>query len=366
MSHLDEGMLHELLDGELSPDNARAARAHLATCAECRALYQEAKEFFDESNRLVTTLDAESGTTARLPATDRESFRAPLRRRLPLHTLAWAASIFLAISLGYYGSDFRRHASVAARRMADSAISPSGNLESLPGTALKDSLSVADGRTAPPAATGAAPTAVNERQKARPATPPAPVGRPVPMRTDQAAGGRAEPAATPAEDRLSGQAESVAADRRLAEADQMAQGAVAQSAPPAAPLNAAAKAAAPAPAPLFRKIPMEQAVSTLGGTIRLIEGLTPERVETVGGQLVTGARPDLPVVRVIYLDPPRREIWLDQQHGVGGAPAGVDTILVPSPNGAQSLQWRPASGEWLSLTGFLTADSLKALARRVK
>jgi hypothetical protein len=365
MSHLDEGMLHELLDGELSPDDARAARAHLATCAECRVLYQEAKEFFEESERLVTALDGARELGSRRPAVPPSRLARP-RRRLPLHTLAWAASIFLAISLGYYGSDFRRKTSAEATKLADTAVSPSGNLELLPGAALKDSLPVADARTAPPAAAETAPTAIKQRRQAQPATPPPPVGRPVPMRTDQAAGGRAEPAAPPEEDRLRGHAENVAADQRLAEADQGAQGAVAQSAQPAAPLNAAAKVAAPSPAPLFRKVPMEEAVSTLGGTIRLIGGLTPERVETVGGQLVTGARPDLPVVRVIYVDPPRREIWLDQQHGVGGMPAVADTILVPSPNGAQSLQWRPAPGEWLSLTGFLTADSLKALARRVK
>lgn len=281
-----------------------------------------------------------------------------------MHTMAWAASIFLAISLGYYGSDFRRKTSEVAAKLADTAGLPSGNSEPLPGASLKDSLAAADVRTAAPAATETAPTTIKERRQVPPAAPPAPVGRPMPMRADQAAGARAEPAVPPAEDRLRAQAENAAADRRLAEADQSAQGVVGAASQVVAPLNEAAKAAAPTP--LFRKVPMEEAVSTLGGTIRLIGGLTPERVETVSGQLVTGARPDLPVVRVIYLDPPRREIWLDQQHGVGTTPAGADTILVPSPNGAQSLQWRPAPGEWLSLTGFLTADSLKALARRVK
>jgi putative zinc finger protein len=354
MSHLDEGMLHELLDGELSADAARSARAHLTTCADCRALYEEAREFFEESNRLVTALDGPRALESRPPALP----PSRLRRGLQLHTLAWAASIFLAISLGYYGSDFRRKTSGEAAKLADSAMSPSGNLESLPGGA--------DGKSALPAATETTPTALKERRQAQPAIPPAPVGRAVPMRTDQAVGARAEPPQPPEADRLRGQADNLAASRGLAETDQVAQEAVAQSAPPAAPLNAAARAAAPAAAPLFHKVPMEEAVRTLGGTIRLIGGLTPERVETVSGQLVTGARPDHLVVRVIYLDPPRREIWLDQQHEVGSSPAGADTILVPSPNGAQSLQWRPASGEWLSLTGFLTADSLKALARRVK
>jgi hypothetical protein len=347
MSHLDEGMIHELLDGELSPGDARAARAHLAACAQCRALYEEAMGFFEESDRLVAALDGGEAAIARHSAVP------PSRpsRGLPLRTLAWAASIFLAISLGYYGSDFRR--STAGKRV-DQPESP-----------IAQSAAPAETKAPPKQPTTPAPKP--EPRREAPATPSAAANQPTPAGLrDSAERVDAEGAVAPSPDRLRGQVSGGAADRRLAESDQAAPASEAPALQPAASMNAAAKAAAQVPTPAFRPVPMEEAVRQLGGTIRLIEGLTPERLETGSGQLVTGARPDQPVVRVIYLDPPRREIWLDQQHETGPATGMGDTILVPSPGGGQSLQWRPAPGEWLSITGFLTADSLGALARRVK
>jgi hypothetical protein len=355
MSHLDEGMLHELLDSELSPADARAARAHLAACAECRALYEEARSFFEESERLVTALD--SG----LAVPFRPSAVPPSRpsRGLPLRTLAWAASIFLAISLGYYGSDFKRRSAEKQGVRLETAASPAQPAESV-AAAAKGQVTASGG-----------PAQESEQRRDAPAAPAVAAKQPTPAGlNDSAAGFRAEGAVAQSADRLKRQAHEGVADRRLAEADQGAPAREAPAPQAAASLNAAAKAAAPAPvpsgAPAFRRIPMEEAVRQLGGTIRLIEGLTPERVESGSGQLVTGARPDPSVVRVIYLDPPRREIWLDQQHGTGPVAAAGDTILLPGHGGGQSLQWRPAPGEWLSLTGFLTADSLGALARRVR
>jgi hypothetical protein len=351
MSHLDEGMLHELLDGELSPADARAARAHLAACTECRALYEEARKFLQESDKLVTALDGGRVVTSRPPALP------PSRpsRGLPLRTLAWAASIFLAISLGYYGSDFKRRSAEKQSVQLEAAASPAQPPESV--------TAAAKGQVTPSSESVQEP----EQRRDAPAAPSVASKQPAPSGLiDSAAGFRAEGAVAQSADQLRRQANGGVADRRLAEADQGAPAREEPAPQAAASLNAAAKAAAPTAAPAFRRIPMEEAVRQLGGTIRLIEGLTPERVEAGSGQLVTGARPDLSVVRVIYLDPPRREIWLDQQHGTGPAAAAGDTILLPGHGGGQSLQWRPAPGEWLSLTGFLTADSLEALARRVR
>jgi hypothetical protein len=362
MSHLDEGMIHELLDGELPPDEARAARSHLVTCAECRALYEEAKEFFAESERLVAALDASDGLVSRPPAIPRPtgSPLGPSRpsRGLPLRTMAWAASIFLAISLGYYGSDFRNRAKSKEEAPANVVVAPPQQPENAP--------AVAEPPAAPPSA-ATSPTGQERRKQAAPAEKL--------QRTDQlaakdldksATGFRAESTASVAQGRVEAQAENETDLRSNAVADEAAPSPQAAGLSAAAAPSVAAKVAGQAQPPPFRRIPMEEAVRQLGGTIRLIEGMTPDRVETGSGQLVAGARPGLSLVRVIYLDPPRREIWLDQQHGAGAAAAGADTIIVPSPSGAESLQWRPAPGEWLSLTGFLTADSLRALARRVK
>jgi anti-sigma factor RsiW len=164
MSHLDEGMIHELLDGELPPDEARAARSHLVTCAECRALYEEAKEFFAESERLVAALDASDGLVSRPPAIPRPtgSPLGPSRpsRGLPLRTMAWAASIFLAISLGYYGSDFRNRAKSKEEAPANVVVAPPQQPENAP--------AVAEPPAAPPPA-ATSPTGQERRKQAAPA-----------------------------------------------------------------------------------------------------------------------------------------------------------------------------------------------------
>jgi len=41
MSHPDEGILQELLDGELPPSDAAAVRAHLAGCVPCAVLLRD-------------------------------------------------------------------------------------------------------------------------------------------------------------------------------------------------------------------------------------------------------------------------------------------------------------------------------------
>jgi hypothetical protein len=113
------------------------------------------------------------------------------------------------------------------------------------------------------------------------------------------------------------------------------------------------------------KVTLEEAVHSLGGSIHLIDGLTPARVEQLTGKEVPGAMPGLPLIRVVYLDAPMRELWLDQQRGEGVNPVS-DTVLLHTPDGGLSLQWGSGSDGWLSLTGHLTADSLRSLARRVR
>ena len=45
MAHVDDGTLNALLDGELEAARAAEVRAHLASCAECSARFDEAKRF---------------------------------------------------------------------------------------------------------------------------------------------------------------------------------------------------------------------------------------------------------------------------------------------------------------------------------
>ena len=57
MSHLDEGTLHALLDGELELAEVREIQIHLGTCAACGSRLQDVKQFLAEADRLVGALE---------------------------------------------------------------------------------------------------------------------------------------------------------------------------------------------------------------------------------------------------------------------------------------------------------------------
>lgn len=57
MRHLEEGTIHAWLDGELSKEEAAAAEAHVAECAECRKRVAEARGFVAGATRILSSLD---------------------------------------------------------------------------------------------------------------------------------------------------------------------------------------------------------------------------------------------------------------------------------------------------------------------
>ena len=67
MSHLDEGTLHALLDGELDLHEVKEIQAHIGSCAACGTRLREVKEFHGESDRLVGLLELPA-TPSRLTA----------------------------------------------------------------------------------------------------------------------------------------------------------------------------------------------------------------------------------------------------------------------------------------------------------
>ncbi len=99
MSHVHEGTLHAYLDGELPSSERVALEAHLAQCATCRAGLEEERALRARASTLLGS--------ARPPERAIPPFEALRRapRRLPWHVrtpFAWAASIALALGLGYY------------------------------------------------------------------------------------------------------------------------------------------------------------------------------------------------------------------------------------------------------------------------
>ena len=120
---------------------------------------------------------------------------------------------------------------------------------------------------------------------------------------------------------------------------------------------------------------MEEAVRALSGSIRLLDGLQPERVLLGPGEAVRGADSSLDLVRVVYQDPPGRELWLDQQRPADAETAQFrgnrfgmlvgDTVVARGSAGSTSLRWIDEHGFRLALTGFLSPDSLQAMVPRV-
>lgn len=422
MSHLDEGQLNALLDGELAETERKTAEAHLESCAECRREYAEARALMAGADDLIAAVDlpTRSGPPAAVPKARPGTFR--------WRNVAWAASILCAVGLGWLArSDqlISPESGRYAKDLGDAAAAPA-TPQAAPSPAPVtpgDSLRSNEKRAADPANGGLAFRVGSADQKAvqpgpppaardesrvpavEPGTPPAKLeDGPAAVAKENAPGAgtdglqaltnRADKAADNTRDSPTLASAEGRLARKTAQEEQpaaLAERALAASQAPSqtAPMESAASgfaAAAPVPAgrrdraaEAFRATPMEAAVRILGGSIRLVDGMTPTRVMVGPGLLVRGADPGLEIVRVVYDDPPGRELWLDQQRprtgvseadreGLGAVTTLLpgDTLVVIYKSGEHGLRWIHQSGFRLGLTGFLPADSLRALARRVQ
>ena len=288
MSHPDDGMLAALLDGELTGEEQRMLEAHLRECEVCRARLAEEQAMMAEADGMVEELVLPTlGREVHVPAG-----RARWARYRPL---AWAATVVLAAGLGYYSGEWR---SVPGR----SALPPA------PSEATRSERTDRDSQ---PAAASAATSAADESPRSGSPAPPAPVGSEA--KDDDAAaekaagraalslqpGVAAEPAAEGPrkEQRADSSVPLLEATRTLrdqagaarqtqpgvslpAESGRFAaaEAKTAQN-PPAAQRLAAPAAARSTPGNAFRSSTLEDAVKALGGSILLIEGLSPDGVE---------------------------------------------------------------------------------------
>jgi len=211
MSHLDEGTLHALLDGELDLHEVKEIQAHIGSCAACGTRLREVKEFHGESDRLVGLLEVPA-TPSRWTAgpADGESdpekqpraSAAPPRppRNLPrtsgpaaeppplllpenpeygrggLRRMRWAALVLVTIGAGYMGNQMRQSGGFEF----DGFPLPEATTDSSPGAvvsaeeaappAAKDTSAPAEAESAPPADSKSAAT-VPKRVAPRAETP---------------------------------------------------------------------------------------------------------------------------------------------------------------------------------------------------
>lgn len=158
--HLDEGVVHAWLDGQLPAADAARIESHIAGCADCAAMVAEARGFMAASSRILTGLD---GVPARVVPRSRSRARIWQVR---------AAAAVLVVALG------------AAAVLSD----PGGRLAQL------------RRETALPQPAAGAPQAFSRARTAdtgAPAAPATPAAPPVPSLAERAA----TPAPVPQQDK---------------------------------------------------------------------------------------------------------------------------------------------------------------------
>lgn len=454
MSHVDDGQLNALLDRELDPAEQRLVEGHLASCAQCRSRLEEARAFLVQSGQLLEQLDAQThrrmdtrnkpavtakeraieiepgisrtaqepainidGRTAKAApspffpqaaeriaaqaATELKEQEAAQRRARwgDMSQLAWAATIVLAIGVGFLANEVLnlREQGAAAPEMAvtlDDSARPAdaSELQGAPGRdrssagagVTSDRLSRGTAATNPAARTGAAPKPPTTGSAKPPVRAPVSNFSREPPRQNRPAevagvpGGRTDSARPLAEERRQADSRDQAGIEGPALGAASRQRAAAPAPAPAAAMRAPVSAPARAePAGdvaqrSFQRIDGDSAIRVLSGSIRLIDGLSPRLIEIGRGTLVPGADPDRDVVRVHYLDPSGRPLTLDQQPGdthpgvtsVNGLMRG-DTLMTSSAEGLR-VRWVDRKNFWLSLTGPLTPEELRGVVERIR
>ena len=311
MPHLDEGTLHALLDGEIPSAELPPIQAHLGACAECRARLAEEQDLVAESDRLIEVLELPEAAPAVVPVR-----KAP--RRIWPTRLAWAATVVLAAGLGYSArggplEPAPTRDSGVEFRVEEPAASPAPPAREAVGQSRDQALAPKLGAAPPPpadarrgkaAAANAAPAEAKAELRAAAvdtaAVPPAPpVAQP-----------QSRPAApTSAVGRVGALRQEDVRLREVAPAGALAD-------------RAAFAVAQPATLP--------EAIRVLGGSLRLIDGMIPERLEILGN-----------TVRVVYR-------------------TGLGELLL-----AQELQDGTVRFNLIAPRGF-PADSLERLRARVR
>ena len=124
MSHVDDGTLHAYLDGELPPVERARLEAHVAECAACRTRLDEERALIERASGLLGLAQPPERAAPPLHQLRRPS--VVWRLRVPV---AWAATVLLALGIGYYAGD-RTSMSPAPEPLAlyssDSSAAPAG------------------------------------------------------------------------------------------------------------------------------------------------------------------------------------------------------------------------------------------------
>jgi hypothetical protein len=335
MSHPDDGVLQELLDGELAAADEAAVRAHLASCAACTALLEELRVTQVEATSIVSRLELN-------PPLRRAAPRRTGLRRGNLRLLGLAASTVLVAGTSWLLLRTSPGASRALYRVGDSGANA---LLEMPPEERDQASAATPAPAAAPAVPTNTPAAADERKALADASP-------VVSGKDAPRPRRKEETAAPAANR---------------------------------PSDAVVAQSVPAPS-----LTVADAEARLGWKVRTIEGLTPQSVELVqvAPDSASGVRQRYQVGRaavVLVQQAVASDEMISTRGGradeaagarpADGKPAGEALKrdraqgLTAGKVAAGSIKptrvWR-SGGLRFELSGALPADSLDALMRRVR
>jgi anti-sigma factor RsiW len=176
MSHLDEGTLHALLDGELELAEVREIQLHLGSCAACGSRLQDVKQFLAEADRLVGVMEVpmsahhEASSAAELPAHESAAAARDPQPRPLREPLSWEEPPVLLLP-DPLDSQERRKRWMRGLRLAAMivVVVMGGKLLSNALRPGKPQLQFTERDLAPQAAT--APAVVSPEERTRPVTP---------------------------------------------------------------------------------------------------------------------------------------------------------------------------------------------------
>ncbi len=117
MSHVDDGTLHAYLDGELPPVERERVDTHLKGCQVCQARLAEERAILEGASKLLGM--ATPPDRAMPPLTQLRRPPVVWRLRRPL---AWAATLILAVGLGWYVRGTFADRAAPVREEADQAV----------------------------------------------------------------------------------------------------------------------------------------------------------------------------------------------------------------------------------------------------
>jgi hypothetical protein len=302
MQHLDEGVLNALVDGEVPSSELESIQAHLDACSECRARLNETRAFADESEGLVELIEVPPRSKPSAPVIASPGWGGGRFRNL-----AWAATVVAALGIGYITGNrpFTAPQDVAFRQtpVIGGTVGDQPVIDN-----LQPAASAEEDRATPDRS---AETGVGERfADADPRNPPAAPGDPaMTPRQDTGRVGPAEARANEAEQApptpevTTGDAREET--RRERDVGRVAADLAKVAAPSATvPLKSLAsgqiralvaadeiqpQAADRRSALTFASVTLKEASTLLGGSLRLIDGLIPDRLEASAS-----------TVRVIY------------------------------------------------------------------